>query len=261
MELKLKLQIGHGKFIPINYQYEIASWIYKVINRADVSYSTFLHEKGYQAEGRNFKMFTFSQLDLRPYQPKGEYVELLGKEISLTVRFLIDTSFENFVKGLFLNQQFSLGDRIHQLDLQVSSVETSAAPEFKPLMQYQCLSPICISQARGDGTAEYLNPTNKNFGERLVQNLINKEKALQTVVPHTTNPIVEDKPMPSYRFRLQNEPRKKGIHIKAHTQEHTQLIGYLFHFELLAPPELHEIGYYAGFGEKNSMGFGCVEPK
>ncbi|MCB0510972.1 MAG: hypothetical protein KDC72_00340, partial [Bacteroidetes bacterium] len=25
------------------------------------------------------------------------------------------------------------------------------------------------------------------------------------------------------------------------------------------PVELHEIGYEAGFGEKNSMGFGCVK--
>ncbi|MCB0538258.1 MAG: CRISPR-associated endoribonuclease Cas6, partial [Bacteroidetes bacterium] len=32
-----------------------------------------------------------------------------------------------------------------------------------------------------------------------------------------------------------------------------------FHFELTAPVELHEIGYEAGFGEKNSMGFGCVK--
>jgi hypothetical protein len=30
---------------------------------------------------------------------------------------------------------------------------------------------------------------------------------------------------------------------------------------LNAPVELIKTGYYAGFGEKNSMGFGCVEIK
>src|SRR5690606_6599415 len=134
---------------------------------------------------------------------------------------------------------------------EVTRVESVAPVSFLPRMQYRCLSPICVSRQRDDGTAEYLPPTDKHFGELLVSNLMRKAKALQLAVGDSYEP----QPV---RFRLLNTPRKKGIHIKEGTSGHTQVIGYLFHFELEAPPELHEIGYYAGFGEKNSMGFGCV---
>jgi len=53
--------------------------------------------------------------------------------------------------------------------------------------------------------------------------------------------------------------REKGITIKAGKPDQTKIVGYLFTFHLEAPAELLRIGYYAGFGEKNSIGFGCGE--
>lgn len=252
MELQLKFGLRRGNSLPVNYQYELSSWIYKVIQRADHEYSKFLHEKGFSVDGRNFKMFTFSQLDLRPYEISGSQIRLLGKEISLNIRFLVDSSLEHFIKGLFMEQRFGLGDRNAVIDLEVSSVETIAPPLFKPVMQYQCLSPICVSRKRPDDSAEYMSPKDPGFGALLIQNLRRKAKALVS-----TTSDKDDFPA-GFKFRLLNSPRKKGIHIKANTDQHTQVIGYLFHFELSAPAELHEIGYYAGFGEKNSMGFGTV---
>jgi CRISPR-associated endoribonuclease Cas6 len=251
MEFCIKLAVLKGHLLPINYQYALSSWIYKVIRLADAQYSKFLHDKGFTVDGRNFKMFTFSQLDLRPYSIQGNQIHLLGKEISLTIRFFVDSSLEHFIRGLFMQQQFSLGDRQGSVDLEVSSIEAVAPVHFKPLMQYHCLSPICVSRLREDGSAEYLSPEDGQYGELLLNNLVRKEKALQFA--HT-----EPRPSLPYRFKLLNAPRKKGVHIKEGTAGHTQVIGYLFNFELLAPPELHEIGYHAGFGEKNSMGFGCV---
>jgi CRISPR-associated endoribonuclease Cas6 len=253
MELVLKLSKLKGDLLPINYQYELSSWIYNVIRRADENYSTFLHEKGFIADGKTFKMFTYSQLDLRPFEISGDRIKLLGREISLNLRFMVDRSLENFVKGLFLNQKVGLGDKNSVVDFEVSAIETSAPVIFKPLIQYQCLSPICVSRSRSDGTTAYLSPDDAQFGELLIQNLVRKEKALALVAEEPRSSL-------PYKFRLLNTPRKKGIHIKANTESHTQVVGYLFHFELLAPIELHEIGYYAGFGEKNSMGFGCVQP-
>ena len=250
--LQLSFKRLRGNYLPANYQYLVSSWIYKVIGRADEGHSAFLHEKGFRAEGRAFKLFTFSQLDVRPYQMEGNAIRLLGNEMKLTVRFLVDASLQNFIHGLFMQQHVGLGQQgMPPTDFEVTSVEAQSQTVFKPLVRYQCLSPICVSQLRGDGTTAYLSPENRNFGELLIQNLVRKEKALQLAneEPRTTL---------SYKFTLLNSPRKKGIHIKENSDSHTQLIGYLFNFELLAPPELHEIGYYAGFGEKNSMGFGCV---
>jgi CRISPR-associated endoribonuclease Cas6 len=252
MELNLTLRIISGNHLPLNYQYELSSWIYKVISRADAGHSAFLHSQGFETEGRHFKMFTFSQLDLRPYKIVGNEIKLLGTEISLNVRFMVDSSLENFIKGLFLQQRFQLGDRYNIIDFEVSGIETVQPPVFHSTMHYACLSPICVSQKRADGTAAYLTPDVIDYGKLLIENLQRKANAL--VAAGTDNHIIPS----GFNFKLLNTPRKKGVHIKANTESHTQVIGYLFHFELTAPAELHEIGYYAGFGEKNSMGFGCV---
>lgn len=253
MELNLTLSLVKGNLLPINYQYELSSWIYKVIQRADEQYSTFLHEKGFVADGRSFKLFTFSQLDLRPYEISGNYIRLLGKEASLNVRFHVDSSLEHFIRGLFMEQRFGLGDRHHVVGFEVTAVETAAPLIFQPTMHYQCLSPVCVSRLRrNDGSAEYLSPQDAGYGRLLIRNLQRKAHALEKAGDR------EEPGATEFSFRLLNTPRKKGIHIKANTLQHTQVVGYLFHFELTAPVELHEVGYYAGFGEKNSMGFGCV---
>ena len=259
IELCLSFKRLHGSLMPMNYQYELSSWVYHVIGTADPNHSGFLHEKGFQSEGRKFKLFTFSQLDMRPYTIEGENLRLHGEKLNLTIRFLVDHSLQNFIKGLFSNQDFFLGNKESGVDLRVEQVQVLPNPEFKPLMRYTCLSPICVSAIRADNTAEYLSPEAKNYGERLLNNLIQKQKAFASYSqPELNSEVLELNPTPACKFRLLNTPRKKGIHIKLDTAQHTQLIGYLFHFELLAPTELHEIGYYAGFGEKNSMGFGCL---
>ncbi len=254
MELRLTLTLRRGNLLPLNYQYPLSAWIYKVIERADAEFSHFLHEEGFRAGKRRFKMFTFSQLDLRPYEIQGGQIRLLGKSISLVVRFLIDSSMEHFVRGIFMEQRLGLGDRNATVDLEVSQVEMLPSPIFRPVMRYRCLSQICISRSRADGTTEYLSPEHPAYGQMMIQNLAYKAGALANAVKES-----KQLAMPEGKFQLLNRPRKKGIHIKSGTPEATQVIGYLFHFELDVPAELHELGYYAGFGEKNSMGFGCVE--
>jgi len=252
MELNITLTLVKGPYLPINYQYELSSWIYKVIERADSEYSNFLHNEGFQSDGKQFRMFTFSQVDFRPYEIQGDKIKLLGKKVSFIVRFAVDSSMEHFIKGLFMQQQFMLGDKSTRVDFEVTGVETIAPPTFQTVMKYQCLSSICVSRLRDDHTTEYLSPEAVGYGKLLVQNLMRKSSAL---VSTTRN----SEALPDFQFRLLNTPRKKGVHIKVNTSAHTQVVGYLFHFELTAPVELQELGYDAGFGEKNSMGFGCVE--
>lgn len=254
MELLIKFTRIRGDLLPVNYQYALASWIYKVISRADTEYATFLHDQGFTLGRKQFKMFTFSQLDFRPYKILGDRIQLLGNTLSLTVRFLVDSSMENFIKGLFLNQHCGLGNRESRVDFQVVGVEAKPRPVFNTTMRYECLSPIVISAMRDDGSTAYLSPQEMAYRPILIQNLIRKHKALALHGGSNVN----DYQVPDYSFRLLGEPRKKGTLIKEGTSEATKVIAYLFRFELTAPVELHEVGYYAGMGEKNSMGFGCV---
>ena len=70
-------------------------------------------------------------------------------------------------------------------------------------------------------------------------------------------PLPENQPV---AFRLLTEhPKKRGIRIKAFTPAETKIIGYLFDFEITAPPELIRLGMLAGFGGENAMGFGAVK--
>jgi CRISPR-associated endoribonuclease Cas6 len=78
------------------------------------------------------------------------------------------------------------------------------------------------------------------------------------------------KPYPApdapFRFTLDREylDRRQGrvqklIAIKEGKPDETVVKGTLAPFRLEAPPDLLEIGYDCGFGERNSQGFGMVK--
>jgi len=52
---------------------------------------------------------------------------------------------------------------------------------------------------------------------------------------------------------------KAGKIIKKINFKGTDIIGFMAPFEVSGSPELIEVGYEAGFGEKGSMGFGMVK--
>ena len=62
-----------------------------------------------------------------------------------------------------------------------------------------------------------------------------------------------------FDFKLLSAPKQKLVTIKPYTDNETKVRGFVYSFRLKAPVALQELGYYAGFGEKNSMGFGCGE--
>jgi CRISPR-associated endoribonuclease Cas6 len=125
-------------------------------------------------------------------------------------------------------------------------------------MKYRLHSPAVISVKRDYSIhAQYLSPQDPDYASCFINNLITKYKAHMVA---NAGGLVEDLvKSETLGFRLTGEPNKKGVVIKALSEGETKVIGYLFDFELTAPIELQEIGYYAGFGEKNSMGFGCGE--
>ena len=61
MRILLNLQSNtKRKFIPMNYQYYISAWIYKVLKEADSEYATFLHNQGYgKNESHLYKLFFY----------------------------------------------------------------------------------------------------------------------------------------------------------------------------------------------------------
>jgi CRISPR-associated endoribonuclease Cas6 len=262
MRFKLILhRTGAGKFIPINYQYELSSAIYRIIDQSNSEFSSFLHEIGYKARGKPFRLFTFSRLFFKGFKVHFESgrIEHYGHQVELEVSFLVDRIAEEFIKGLLFGQEIFLGDQISGTTYQVQRIEAKAKPIFKPVMQYRCLSPILVKRKRNTGGEDYLSPDVRGYNELILENLLSKSLALSIAFQNDSDGLAEDRPQ--IGLTVSSKIYKNGVIIKQLTPQQTKLIGYSFEFELHAPVELHEIGYYAGFGNLGSQGFGCVEVK
>lgn len=246
-------------FLPINYQYELSSVIYKIIDKSDTEFASFLHNKGYTTDNKAFRLFAFSRLHLDQYNVIADAARLehLGTHAVLEFSCLVDRTAEEFIKGLFMHHEFVLGDKITQVGYQVKHIEAIEPPVFMKKMTYQCLSPIFIRKKRPDGGEDYLRPGVPDYEKLMLSNLIAKTQAFALAGFSGEYSAKEV----DLTLSVIGKVYKKGITIKQNTPQASKLIGYSYQFELTAPAELQEIGYYAGFGNLGSQGFGCVGVK
>ena len=54
---------GKQRMLPMDYQYYLSAWIYKVIGKADRAFAEFLHAEGYSDGHRRFKLFNYDLND------------------------------------------------------------------------------------------------------------------------------------------------------------------------------------------------------
>lgn len=252
MRLNLTFKTQIGSILPINYTYALSSFIYKTLQQANAEYSEWLHNQGYQLGNKQFKLFTFSELKLPKYQRYEDRFILQGDTLGLTVSFYADEAMKNFVTGLFERQTFFIRDKKSRVDFKVEFVEVQPEPTFTDKMRFHALSPICISQHQADNKhASYLSPVDAYYSDLFFSNLINKYQAAKSdTTAFNRNDL-------SFRL-LTDKPKSRLIHIKGTSKEATKIRGFSYDFELTAPAELLAFGFAAGFGEKNSSGFGCV---
>ena len=262
MRFKLLLQLSdpNKNILPINYQYELSAWIYRTIQNADPAFSLWLHEKGYTRGAQRFKFFTFSNLQFEPkgYKVEGDRLRILISPCVFIISFLIEEAAMPFITGIFRNQVFTLGDTRSSVGFIAGSVERLPDPVFESQMTFKTLSPIIIGKSRladgGKGT-EYLSPIHTDYENLFFQNLQRKVEIYQ-LQKHETYTIPGHD---SCHIELVSDPKSKIILIKNGQYEATRLRGFNYQFKLTAPVEWIWVGYYAGFGEKNSLGFGCGE--
>ena len=256
MRFLLVLTVKRGSVLPLNYQYPVASWIYKCIHRADSEFARFLHEQGYGK--KPFKFFTFSRLDV----PKREIYEdrliIQSREVYLTLSFLIEQAAEKFITGVFLHQHAGIGDARSQVDFTVTRVEARPVAAQEEI-QVKTLSPMVVSvpeEVKGRLRARFLSPKEEGYGDYFLQNLIRK---YESYAHYTGNSIPADFDS-EMTWQLEQGPvNSRLVTVKAGTAQETKVRGYDCRFRLRAPAPLVRIGLLAGFGEKNSLGFGCGE--
>lgn len=259
MRFLIKLQIlpSSANILPINYQYELSSVIYKLLNQGDNVFAEWLHSNGFNSLNKKFKFFVFSMLNFPTMKVENQNIQILSDEISFKISFLLDEIAEPFIYGVFKNREFSIGDKFNKVSFFVSSIERMNDVKFNNNAIFKTISPLVVSHFFNQNQFHptYIPPDNPNFADLLFQNLINKIVVASKYSPKFKSFTSEA----DLKFELLTDFKQKLIKIKTDTPHQTMIKGYMFHFSLTAPQQLLEIAYYAGCGEKNSLGFGCVE--
>jgi CRISPR-associated endoribonuclease Cas6 len=255
MRFKINLSLNNSKFktIPLNYQYELSSYIYRTIAKGNAEYAEWLHHNGFNIEGKQFRLFTFSNFDIPQKTINKELAQLqiIGNSASFEISFLPERSTDEFVKGIFADQHFSIGDSNCKADFSVQNIELLPQPNFNQSYTGITISPICITCKNDFDKFGYLAPNHPLAQELLLKNLYHKYEAFYGK-PYN----IEDS---FFIWKTIVEPQSKLITIKSNTPQQTKVRGYHCKFSIFTTPELMKIAYNAGIGEKNSMGFGCIK--
>ncbi len=254
MRFKIVLLVreeAFGNVLPVSYQFELSSCIYKKLTSDSSRYGSWLEQNGYTHHSNiKHKLFSLSNF----YIPKLKVVEdrlhVLAKRVQLWISFLPEKGTEAYIQSLLVGQNLLIGDKKTQVSFTIESVEPVRSIDFVETVNYLSLSPIVVSCLRPNRSVEYISPGDPHYKEVLLAQLVDKYE-------HFYGHPFQGKP--SCELNLLTDPKRKGIYIKRFTKDETKVIGYMYKFQLTLHPELHHLLYNTGLGDKVGLGFGCVE--
>lgn len=255
MRFKINLSIDKNIFghaLPFSYQYELASFIYHTIAKGNASYSEWLHQNGFNIEGKHFRLFCFSPLmvDHISIDKDKQRLLLWSNTAQLQIGFLPERSTEEFVKGVFGDRQFTLGDRYSKVQFTINGIEMMPPAAYDGEITGTTLSPICLSRKGDDGHIKYFAPDDYDAARAIYNNLTYKYEAFYG------KPYSESS---DFAWETLSPVKSKLITIKVDTPQQTKIRAFQCKFRLKADNELLKIAYETGIGEKGSMGFGMIK--
>lgn len=265
MRLILKLNCIEGNTLSCNYFYPLSAAIYNLLRFGSPEFSEFLHDKGYQLNGKNFKLFSFA-LKFEDYKIIKDKILLKSPRAFLTISSpLVEDFINSFLAGFLGNRVFELNCGGELSVFLIEGVEKFHDPRFSDNMKFSALSPIVISTVKEDDDGKmipyyfrYSDDMDK-FNENLNKNLLEKYELVYGK-PFTKGGVKLDWDW-SYIDKRAAERKKVTMKqtIKENTPEQTEVVGNMSPFSVSGAPELIKIGYECGFGEKNSLGFGLAK--
>ena len=249
MRIQILADVGDGITLPINYNYLLTGVIYRFLAESDPEYASFLHNEGYAAAEKRFKLFTFSQLMAERRRITDDRIHFRST-LTWYVSSPVERFLSHFADTLLTEGCLTLGR--HRL--QVRDVTIPRVPRFQSEMHFRCLSPIVMTTTRerdGKQAMHYCMHDDPALSELIRQNLIRKHEAILGRTPNDdTLTFAFDKAYIDRRHgRVTRLVDYKGIKIR----------GVLCPFRVSGSVPLIQIGYECGFGDKNSVGFGMVE--
>ncbi|WP_243292092.1 CRISPR-associated endoribonuclease Cas6 [Bacillus sp. FJAT-47783] len=245
MRLKVQFRpINDSLILPLNYQECLQGLLYSSLN--DPTFSSFIHDKGFQKGKRSFKLFTFSRLF-------GEHV-ILRKEKKIkyfnTITWHVGAVMSQFIQLLGENFLFR-GETIYLKGqpLEIVKVEVEKVEINEQSYLIEMLSPLTVystyEQANGTKKTHFFSPFDEVFPIMVENNFYNKYEAFYGTSPETRFVI---KPI-DVKQKYKVVTSFKGFRITAWQGK----------FELSSSPEQIRFAYGSGLGSRNSQGFGMFQ--
>ncbi|AKB85835.1 CRISPR-associated endoribonuclease Cas6 [Methanococcoides methylutens] len=239
MRCKITIQKTTSNPIHYDYQYGLASMLYKRLAKANINLANETHSH------QGFKFYTFSNLVIEDWIP-----DKRGLNFSKAHFFISspDSGFiKSFAEGLFLEPEFFLGRGDNKANFIIERMEILSNPTFGDDCTFKTLSPVYVKTQRkkGDKLVEVdLYPKDSKFYENLHKNITARYKEYYgKEIEYDNFEVLEVTDVKPKRISIGNSYRRCN---------HLNLT-------LQANPDLIAFAYDAGLGEKNAMGFGCVD--
>jgi len=235
LRLKIKLKKENMQ-LPLNYQFVLQGLIYNAFPRGELG--NFYHNEGYEINNKKFKMFVFSNL-------LGDY-SIVGKNIVFKdiFDFYVSSQDGGFLKTLYdyfiTNRKIVLLDQI----VDVVSIEIKELTYFQGIKEIKItsLSPVTVYRTT-EKFVTYYNPTDSEFEKLIIQNLTEKNAAINHPIQEINFSIVKVEKSKKRLVRFKNTFYESYI-IEA-------LIKVDFNTLLLL--------YNTGLSAKGSCGFGMID--
>ena len=235
--------------LPLNYQHQVAALIYATLGSASAAFAARLHDEGYSAAGKVFRLFTFSRLHAQRSRIERDRLLLLDPTVALQLSSPSAQFIEHFVSGLFQSETFTIAGARFRL----AQAETLPPPVFTGRMRFRALSPVTETVSEGQKHPRFLAPED-DWSEVIRRNLLRKYAALYGHEPADTSLRWEWDT--DYLAEAARRGRRASVLVDICD---TKIRGWLAPFTVEGSTALIELGYEAGFGARNSMGFGMVE--
>lgn len=251
--------VGEGpNLLPVSYQPEFSSWIYKTLHFGSDSLFKWLEKGGYLDQNNEYHLYTFSNLKLTDFSHEGDRLLIKQSSTSMCLSLVAAEGIEPFISELFQKQEPRIGDKKSKVQFKVSQVERLPEPEFSDNMTLSCISPLVLTN-REKKKPEFLAPDEKNYGVLFFKNLMAKYATMVKQLPSASQGGLSG--LTDLKFKLLGKPTSRVVRINPGTPYQASIKGYLFDFAVQAPAELIRLGYHAGFGDQGQQGFGCCKIK
>ena len=239
--MRSKLTIRKISTAPLHYdyQYGLASMLYVKLASANITLANEIHSH------QGFKFYTFSNLLINDWIPDKKGLNFKTANLIISspnVEFI-----RSFVEGLLKDTKFSLQRNGNNVNFIIESIDILPQQTIGETCIFKTLSPIYIKTMRkhnGRLAEVDLYPKDPKFYENLHTNLVARyKKYYGHAIEHDHFEVTKVTDVKPKRIAVGNSQRRCS-HVVLTVEGDCDLIRF---------------AYEAGLGEKNAMGFGCVD--